>query len=317
MKNSVCWLIFALVACGKSERDSDAEQLRGGTTAEGGVASATASGGSGASAGNLSTSGEAGALGGVTGSSPGGSPASAGFAADAGGGSEAGGVSGSGNEGGSSVGGEAGSAGAAGAPSFECAGEYVACGCGCCGGVTPQTVCYYPDRGDSLAAIQSEDQELAMNPECANAGCSLGVHYACCATPSDSPGAASYEASGAMVSSDLYRASIYRTGADDRCQFVHIARGDGPPSKEFPIALPDGWILEVLTDSACEDKNSADASKHRAAIGGLGSLGFARAGSECTLEFDFTLFFSSTNGQVDAVRFQSDGLPGPSVPECE
>jgi hypothetical protein len=157
-----------------------------------------------------------------------------------------------------------------------------------------------------------------MSPGCESAGCGMGTHYACCLTPEPAPGATLYEASGGHPTEDIWRVSIYRTGRDERCQFVHMARGDGPGpgSYEFPIALPEGWILEGVTDVACEDKNSADASKFRTAIGGLGSIDFVAVGGECTLDYDFTLFFASTSGEVDAVRFVARGTPAPDVPEC-
>ena len=304
MRRSACCLAFALLACGKTEQNGVTAQqgIAGGAAApsggSGGTETSTDSGGR--SSGAAGTHG--GSISALGGNDAGGREASGGFGSNAGAGSGGGGA--------------ASSAGAAGAPSLERAGDYDACDCGCCGGTTPRTVCYYPDRGDSLETIERDDQRVAMSPSCENAGCSFGRHYVCCATPSKPSLTRSYEITGGMVSADLYRISIQRTGEDERCQFVHIARGEGAGNQEFPIVLPDGWILEVLADYACVDKNSANGSTRRPAIGGVGSLGFVSASGECTLKFDFTLFFASSSGGIDAVRFLSDAQPGPVVPEC-
>lgn len=321
-------LVFGLIACGETSRNGSEAHGSGGTAqaAKGGSTSGgSGSAAGGAASGGTPTAGDVGTLGGagspVGPSGSGGRTASGGMANMGGNGGTDAGLGASAGDGGFAAageeagGGEAGTAGAGGSSPLECAGEYLACGCGCCGGTTPRTVCYYPDHGDSLASIKSEDQSIAMNSTCANAGCSLGTRYVCCVAPSEAP-EATYETSGGMISADVYRISLRRKGGDERCQFVHIARGDGPGGKDFPIALPEGWILEVLEDYACVDENSADASKRRQAIGGHGSLGFVSESGECTLNYDFTLFFASDGAAVDAVRFSSEAAPSPDVPEC-
>ena len=57
---------------------------------------------------------------------------------------------------------------------------YIACGCGCCGGVQPRRQCLYRSKGDDLQAIVRKDKERAKNPGCALAGCSLGTKYVYC-----------------------------------------------------------------------------------------------------------------------------------------
>jgi hypothetical protein len=250
----------------------------------------------------------------VGGSDAGGRAASGG--APALGGSDSGGAGVGANEAGSSGDGESTNAGAAGAAPLACAGEYVACGCGCCGGTTPDTACYYPDRGDSLASIERDDQTVAASPSCEGAGCALGRRYVCCATPSEPAPAMSYTVTGGMISSDTYRISLYRTGSDGRCQYAHFARGDGPGGKDFPIVLPDGWILELLEDFLCTDANSQMAGKRREAVGAFGQLGFSSTSGECSLKFDFTAFFASSSGAIDALEFTSDWQSSPVVPEC-
>lgn len=299
-----------------------------------GVAGKSASGAN--NAGSTWSASGAGGLG-LGGSEDGGAPASgtAGVPLDAGSGSDAGGRQASGgagalggserggagvgavvNEGGASGDGETTNAGAAGAAPLACAGEYVACGCGCCGGTTPDTACYYPDRGDSRASIERDDQTVAASPNCDGAGCALGRRYVCCATPGEPPPAMSYSVTGGMVTPDIYRISLYRTGSDGRCQFAHFARGDGPGGKDFPLALPDGWILELLEDFLCTDANSQMAGTRREAVGALGQLGFSSTSGECSLKYDFTAFFASSGGGVDAVAFTSDWQSSPVVPEC-
>src|SRR3989344_6520753 len=67
---------------------------------------------------------------------------------------------------------ECGSTGTAAAVcAFTCELEYVACGCGCCGGVEPaeNNSCV-----SNLQEIVEEDRKFAGSPDCVNAGCSLG-----------------------------------------------------------------------------------------------------------------------------------------------
>lgn len=59
-------------------------------------------------------------------------------------------------------------------------GPYVACGCGCCGGLEPGLQCLYHAKGDCLQAIIDQDETAAANPGCAMAGCSFPVKYQYC-----------------------------------------------------------------------------------------------------------------------------------------
>jgi hypothetical protein len=327
MRVAVWCLACAFIACGRSERHGDvARHGVAGNAASGGgnggSAAATSGAGHGASGSEISgaPASETAGTGGVSGNAGAGSDAGrqasggAGTSAVSGGG--AGGVGASTHEGGSSGETETSDGGAAGAAPAACAGEYDACGCGCCGGTTPKPVCYYPDRGESLAAIEHEDQSAALSPSCASAGCAVALRYTCCALPSDPPPAMSYAVTGGMITSDIYRVSLYRTGTDERCQVAHFARGDGPGGKAFPIALPDGWILELLEDYLCADVNSQIPSKRREALGATGQLGFSSTSGQCSVKFDFTAFFTSESGGVDAVQFASDWQEAPVVPEC-
>ena len=69
-------------------------------------------------------------------------------------------------------------------PLGGCVGNYVACGCGCCGpspGSGAESRCYYPTEGDRLSSIMSDDLATRGGPACANVGCTLGILYQCCA----------------------------------------------------------------------------------------------------------------------------------------
>jgi hypothetical protein len=328
MRVAVWCLACAFIACGKSERHGAVVRHGGAGNAasgvgNGGSAAATSGAGHGASGSEIggAPASETAGTGGVSvnaggGGDAGGRQASGGAGTSAVSGGGAGGVGASADEGGSSGETETSDGGAAGAAPATCAGEYDACGCGCCGGTTPKPVCYYPDRGESLAAIEHEDQSAAMSPSCANAGCAVALHYTCCALPSDPPPAMSYAVTGGMITPDIYRVSLYRTGTDERCQVAHFARGDGPGGKSFPITMPDGWILELLEDYLCADASSQIPSKRREAVGATGQLGFSSTSGECSVKFDFTAFFTSESGGVDAVQFASDWQEAPVVPEC-
>lgn len=63
-------------------------------------------------------------------------------------------------------------------PSFDPATEYVACGCGCCGGEPP--VEYTCVTGQRLERIRRDDAQARKAPHCARAGCSLGTRYRVC-----------------------------------------------------------------------------------------------------------------------------------------
>lgn len=58
--------------------------------------------------------------------------------------------------------------------------SYIACGCGCCGGVTPSKQCLYHEKGDDLAKIIAADRAASKRPSCANVGCSRGTEYVYC-----------------------------------------------------------------------------------------------------------------------------------------
>lgn len=57
---------------------------------------------------------------------------------------------------------------------------YTVCGCGCCGGTTPNKKCLYHSKGDVLDTIIQEDEKTQQNPQCSTMGCSIGIEYYYC-----------------------------------------------------------------------------------------------------------------------------------------
>ena len=61
--------------------------------------------------------------------------------------------------------------------------SYVACGCGCCGGLDDakrKTTCLYHANGDSFEKIKKADAEAGKSERCAVAGCSMGTKFEFC-----------------------------------------------------------------------------------------------------------------------------------------
>jgi hypothetical protein len=168
------------------------------------------------------------------------------------------------------------------------------------------TACYYPERGDDLAAIRAEDQMAAMNPNCATTGCSAGVHLVCCESAEPEP--ATYELLG--WSQDTAYLGFSRTGEDGRCSSLTIGRR-GEDRTGFPIELPERWAIAQTSDGRC----GMMGSPVRDVIGALGVVKQTLPGY-CGYEIDLTLFFLADNGEVNPVRFQASGLsPNSYSPE--
>jgi hypothetical protein len=243
-------------------------------------------------------SGEAGSTtSGAAGSALGGSGGRGGAGA-AGAGGSAGGGAGNGGSGGAG-GTTAGDAGAAGAPDLGCLGEYNVCGCGCCGEPT-DFACYYPERGDDLAAIVQDDQATRASPSCQGVACKDGVRRVCCET-SEVEEDATYTATG--WSSDEQYIALVRESSDGRCTRLTIYRAfrDVP---SFALELDNTFAFDSANDGACGENGSIPA---RDPIGALGFFNTATPG-RCYLDFDFTLFFLTEERTVDAVRFKGEDL---------
>lgn len=273
----VGWLLLLPLACGESSRaEASSSAGAGGRSQSGGRGGSSAGGG--AAAGRASAGGGTGAAGGAALAGQNGTGASGGAAG---------------------LSGDAGEAGAAGSPSptFMCQGTYDVCGCGCCGGVQPNPGCYYPEHGDDLVAIKAKDQAAGMSSTCAQAGCAIGTHLACCETGAEDM-AASYQ--WTFWSDDTGHVWLTRK-LGDRCTalVLPIATGIG-------YDFPEQWPVDDSStrDGTCD---SLDRSPVRAAIG---ALGFVHPTPTCRNSFDvdFTLFLTSDNGTLDAVRFKVNGL---------
>ncbi len=57
---------------------------------------------------------------------------------------------------------------------------YIACGCGCCTDVEPQSQCIFHSNGDSLEELIQTDRAIAASSECPYVGCSIPIKYAYC-----------------------------------------------------------------------------------------------------------------------------------------
>ncbi len=59
---------------------------------------------------------------------------------------------------------------------------YIACGCGCCGGIDiASVVCLYRSKGDDIQKIIEADKKMASNTAlCAVVGCALPIKYVYC-----------------------------------------------------------------------------------------------------------------------------------------
>jgi hypothetical protein len=308
------WLVWCLtlvlVACGKSNSKLDAppsgQAGKGGASAAGaggavsmtgGVAGSGEEAGAGASVGGRSS---AGGSGGAPASGDGGSSAGAGGSGASSSGAGAGGAGLAGNaSGGFSSAGD-GSGGEAGGTNDECA-SYDACGCGCCGGLASTPTCYHPDRGEELSSIVAADQAQASDPGCSNAGCSSGTRHVCCAIPE--PTAAAYAAS--FYIGGINHLTIERRGSDERCALLELVAPNSSPVP-YSLEIPDGWFIQGGSASPC-GADGRVSSPWLLAFGGIGSVSFSTP-EMCAVDFDFTLFFASDSGALEAVRFQGQRL---------
>jgi hypothetical protein len=302
------WLVWCLMlAAGACAKSHDAGPASGGSSGAGasvaagsGGASGSASGGAGmadagrASSGSSGVGGDSGRAASGAGGQGAGSGGTGGDGEIGGAGSASGGATAGNASAGEANGGEAG------APAAEC-GPYDACGCGCCGGTTPTSACYYPERGDLLSSIIAADQAAGADPECESAGCALGIRHLCCVTPE--PSAGTYAAR--LVPGGYDRLIIERRGSAERCSALGLVRPLSAAQHTFPIETPGDWGLERAGESACV--NGMFDAPGRSAVGGIGSVSYSSP-DQCALDFDLTLFFVSEAGELESVRFQAENV---------
>ena len=219
---------------------------------------------------------------------------------------------GTGGAGGSGAGGTGGTGGTDGGSSSAdagvCGGEYTACGCGCCGGVTPQQRCYYPALGETRDSIVAADLAAKAATNCALVGCSLGTQYICCvAAPPESSGSATYAATG--TSSALDRIRIVKTDSSGMCTTLQLA-APTTSSTAFRITLPAHWGVERASRAPCVAGTPVEN-----AIGGIGSASFQSSVGVCVVDLNVTLFFGTTT--LEAVPLDATGLATVgAVPSC-
>jgi hypothetical protein len=219
---------------------------------------------------------------------------------------------GTGGAGGGGAGGTGGTGGTDGGSSSAdagvCGGDYTACGCGCCGGVTPQQRCYYPALGETRDSIAAADLAAKAATNCSLVGCSLGTQYMCCvAAPPESSGTATYAATG--TSSALDRIRIVKTDGSGMCTTLQLATMTTSDVLSH-ITLPAHWGVERASRAPC-----AAGTPVENAIGGIGSASFQSSLGVCVVDLNVTLFFGTTT--LEAVPLDATGLATVgAVPSC-
>jgi hypothetical protein len=198
-----------------------------------------------------------------------------------------------------SVGGEAG-------PVAVCSGDYTACGCGCCGGGPSTTMCYYPSLGETIAAITAQDKVTGASPDCAGAGCGIGIHYVCCVPPAPNPpSSATYSATG--YSGGKNHVTISKSGAD--CATLSFDWPTISSSSDLRVATPSAWGLSSGQLGTCGDASAMDLAK-----GAVGTFALRSSNGACLTDVHASLFTFTATGEVKAVRFDADGLTVAGLP---
>ncbi len=184
-----------------------------------------------------------------------------------------------------------------------CGGEYVACGCGCCGGTGDTAVprCYYPDLGESVASVTAADLQTKADPKCAMAGCSLGMRYVCCPAAVSSPtDSATYQAEGYI--GGLNRIRITKMG-NPICVDLTLTQPGSGATGAFRVDVPATWGVQAATRARC-----TASSPPPQAIGASGQVSLRRQGAACVLDVHATTFFLAADGSVQTERLDADGL---------
>ncbi|HEX7508516.1 MAG TPA: hypothetical protein VF550_17205, partial [Polyangia bacterium] len=188
----------------------------------------------------------------------------------------------------------------------ECTGEYTACGCGCCGGVQATPRCYYPSLGEDIAAITAQDLATKGATNCSLVGCSLGIHYVCCAEAApESPSSATYLATG--YSGGLDHVTISKSGSD--CATMSFARPLTDASDMLKLTMPSSWGVLSAGFGSCGDAGATDQAK-----GAVGTLALRANGSQCEADLHATLFAFAADGAVKTARLDVDGIVVTGLP---
>ena len=188
----------------------------------------------------------------------------------------------------------------------ECTGDYTACGCGCCGSVQAPPSCYYPSLGETIAAITAQDEVAKSSSNCSFVGCSLGIHYICCAeAAAESPSSAAYAADG--YSGGLDHVTISKSGAE--CATVSFARPSTGSNSALKITMPSRWGVVSAGVGACGDGGVTDQAK-----GAVGTFALRASGSQCVADLHATLFAFAADGTVKTTRLDIDGVTVTGLP---
>jgi hypothetical protein len=191
-------------------------------------------------------------------------------------------------------------------PAATCTGDYTACGCGCCGSLTGNTRCYYPSLGETVATITAQDEATRLSTNCDLTGCSIGIHYLCCAPAApDPPSSATYSASG--YSGGLDHVTITKSGAD--CAALYFVSPTSSTGSDLRITTPDTWGVTMGLFGTCGDAGASDRAK-----GGVGTFALRASGSLCLADVHATLFAIAATGEVKTVRFDADGVTVVGLP---
>jgi len=309
MRVLVCTFVIFATACGKADKDPNPESsggtqgsgALGGASQGGSAAGGLAAGGrsqSGASQGGRSSGGSGASVSVGSGGAATAGAAGAASGASATGGSAWGGASGAGGAGITAGAGTTGGEGGETGTISSCDDTYTACGCGCCGGVTPTKRCFYPELPGHLASIIEEDESIRSSPDCANAGCSAPQEYVCCTSDQATLGEATYKVT--VLATALDRLTISRTDDQycDQITFVYASA----TRDDFRIEAPaKQWIVQDSRVQFCSQ------SSINQAVGGVGHLTWH--GAPCVADFDFTLFASFERSGRRAVRFKAENVP--------
>lgn len=179
-----------------------------------------------------------------------------------------------------------------------CAGEYTACGCGCCEGVTRNLACYYPTLGQTLAPIKAADEVAKSSVACPVVTCNVGVRYVCCLPSTPEPtSSATYTTESYM--GDMTHIRISKVGAD--CAQLSLSSPAKNDSR-YPIDTSASWGLMLAEFGTCNDAGVSDVAK-----GVLGTVAFRASGDQCLVDVHVTLFGSSA-GEITTGRLDVDGL---------
>jgi hypothetical protein len=160
-----------------------------------------------------------------------------------------------------------------------------------------------------LAAIIAADKVAGESPLCAAAGCSAGLDYVCCEAPPPVADQALYVAT--VTAGGLNRLELRKQLGI--CTNLVLVQPSAAPA-DLPLETPAGWALELGVSRHLPCSASSLGPK---AIGAIGKLGLRVLGDACLLDAHLTLFFASNAQDVQAERFDVDGLPlNLSLAEC-